>query len=386
MKNEYITERENKEKEYDIALSFAGEDRNYVDKVAKLLKAEGINVFYDLFEEEKLWGKNLYEYLIDIYQNKAKFTIMFISKYYADKLWTNHERKAMQARAFQESYEYILPARFDNTKINGILDTIGYINLKKKTHEEFVMLIKRKLGFSNITKDDNFDKGVKYYEIKKYDKAIENFTKAIENNKNNIDAYFYRGKIFLIKYKYSKNNNFLENALNDFNNMLKIEPNNIAAHKYKIDIYANGYNFSNGIKGVKAKKITCEEYVTIDEKGRIKLPAMLFNNENIYNLIITTGLKKYLILIKLDEFDKNIYNYYNESILIDENINISENTLCHAQNIEIDKVRRIVIPSYLRQYAGLERNAIIVGLGEYYTIWDEETYKRYKIENSLLVL
>jgi len=33
--------------EFDIALSFAGEDRNYVDQVAHILKSKGISVFYD---------------------------------------------------------------------------------------------------------------------------------------------------------------------------------------------------------------------------------------------------------------------------------------------------------------------------------------------------
>lgn len=43
---------------YDIALSFAGEDREYVEKVATLLKENGIKVFYDKFEQVDLWGKD----------------------------------------------------------------------------------------------------------------------------------------------------------------------------------------------------------------------------------------------------------------------------------------------------------------------------------------
>ncbi|MEG2492469.1 MAG: hypothetical protein RSA67_08020, partial [Alistipes sp.] len=56
--------------DFDIALSFAGEDRSYVDQVANTLKLKGVSVFYDKFEEANLWGKNLYEYLSDIYRNK----------------------------------------------------------------------------------------------------------------------------------------------------------------------------------------------------------------------------------------------------------------------------------------------------------------------------
>ncbi|WP_103069656.1 toll/interleukin-1 receptor domain-containing protein [Aquimarina sediminis] len=135
----------NKNYEYDIALSFAGENRAYVEKVANSLQMKGIKVFYDLFEETNLWGKNLYEYLSEIYQNRARYTVMFISGFYNKKLWTNHERVSMQARAFQESREYILPARFDDTEIPGILKTIGYVDLKNRTPDEFAGLIEKKL-------------------------------------------------------------------------------------------------------------------------------------------------------------------------------------------------------------------------------------------------
>jgi len=137
--------------EFDIALSFAGEDREYVDQVAHVLKGKGISLFYDKFEEASLWGKNLYDYLSDIYRNKALYTIMFISENYNKKLWANHERQAMQSRAFQENQEYILPARFDETEIPGLLPTIGYIPLKDKSPTEFAEVICKKLVLSGRT-------------------------------------------------------------------------------------------------------------------------------------------------------------------------------------------------------------------------------------------
>jgi hypothetical protein len=138
-------------REFDVALSFAGEDRQYVDQVANLLRDSGVKVFYDLFEEASLWGKNLYDYLSDIYMNKALYTIMFISAHYARKLWPSHEREAMQARAFQENQEYILPARFDDTPIPGVLPTVGYISLVGRTPANFVEIIHKKLINSGRT-------------------------------------------------------------------------------------------------------------------------------------------------------------------------------------------------------------------------------------------
>jgi hypothetical protein len=136
---------------FDIALSFAGEQREYVDRVANILNQKGITTFYDKFEEANLWGKNLYDYLSDVYMNQARFTIMFISEDYSKKLWTNHERQSMQARAFQENSEYVLPAKFDDTEISGVLPTTGYISLQNKTPEEFVSIIEKKLIYSGGT-------------------------------------------------------------------------------------------------------------------------------------------------------------------------------------------------------------------------------------------
>jgi hypothetical protein len=136
---------------YHIALSFAGEDREYVDKVAQRLQEKGVKVFYDKFEETTLWGKDLYTYLSDVYQNQAFYTVMFISDKYRQKLWTNHERMNAQARAFSESREYILPAFFDTSiEVPGVLKTTGYVNLAGLPPEEFADRIIDKLITSGI--------------------------------------------------------------------------------------------------------------------------------------------------------------------------------------------------------------------------------------------
>src|SRR6185369_7542642 len=136
---------------YHIALSFAGEDREYVEKVANDLKDRGVDVFYDKFDETNLWGKNLYVYLRDIYQNKALYTVIFVSEAYKNKLWTNHERESAQAKAFEESKEYILPAKFDESvEIPGILKTTGFINLRNLKPAKFADKIIKKLEDDGI--------------------------------------------------------------------------------------------------------------------------------------------------------------------------------------------------------------------------------------------
>lgn len=133
------------ERRYDVALSFAGEDRPYVEQVAAALKESNVRVFYDAYEEASLWGKNLYTHLSDVYKNQAIYTIIFISNSYVKKLWTNHERESAQARAFEDSKEYILPARFDDSDVPGIMKTVGYVDLRTKTPLQICKIIQEKL-------------------------------------------------------------------------------------------------------------------------------------------------------------------------------------------------------------------------------------------------
>ena len=135
---EFITRK------YDVALSFAGENRQYVEQVATQLKSLGISVFYDNHHKTSLWGKDLYQHLNIIYKELARCCVIFISEFYPVKLWTKHELKAAQNRDFKEDIEYIHPVRFDDTVIPGLNETIGYINANLVTPNELAEIIAEK--------------------------------------------------------------------------------------------------------------------------------------------------------------------------------------------------------------------------------------------------
>lgn len=137
-----------REYEYDVALSFAGADRQHVEALAELLTANRYKVFYDKYEQAQLWGKDLYTHLSAIYKDKARYCVMFLSEHYARKLWTNHERESAQARAFEENEEYILPVRLDDTEIPGILPTVGYLDLRTMSIDEIYQVLVEKLSGS----------------------------------------------------------------------------------------------------------------------------------------------------------------------------------------------------------------------------------------------
>ena len=126
------TEARGSTERYDVALSFAGEDRLHAEHIAALLSNNSVRVFYDRYEQADLWGKDLYAHLHEVYSKRATFCVIFCSRAYAERLWTNHERRAAQERAFKSvAVEYILPIRIDDTEIPGLPSTVGYIHISE---------------------------------------------------------------------------------------------------------------------------------------------------------------------------------------------------------------------------------------------------------------
>ena len=137
--------------ERDVALSFAGAQRDYVGQVAQALQARGVRCFYDADEQIGLWGKYLAEELPAIYGEQAAAVVVFVSREYAARDWTRLERRAALNRAVRERGEYVLPARFDDTPLPGLLSDLVAVDLRGRTPEQFAAVIAAKLAALGVT-------------------------------------------------------------------------------------------------------------------------------------------------------------------------------------------------------------------------------------------
>ena len=130
---------------FDVALSFAGEQRDYVRAVASFLRSEGVSLFYDEFDRTRLWGKDLIEELDLVYRIGSRLVVMFVSADYARKQWTKHERRSALAAALEHRREYVLPVRFDDTDLPGLQPTTYYLRANRLTPAELGAKIVQKL-------------------------------------------------------------------------------------------------------------------------------------------------------------------------------------------------------------------------------------------------
>ena len=112
---------------------------------------------------------------------------------------------------------------------------------------------------------------------------------------------------------------------------------------------------------------------TIDEKGRLTLPAK-YRADLAPGVVVTRGLDRCLFIFPMDEW-KKLSEKVSALPLTDVQAREFRRLLFSGANdVELDKQGRVLLPQYLREYAGLNGNVVVAGLNTHMEIWASETW------------
>ena len=120
-----------------------------------------------------------------------------------------------------------------------------------------------------------------------------------------------------------------------------------------------------------------EYSATIDEKGRISVPAK-FRSLLKKKVVVTRGLDNSLFLYTLEEWKKLAEKLASLPISTANTRAFSRLMLAGAMDSEIDKQGRIILPGYLKEFAKIQKKLVFAGLYNRVEIWSEELWKTYK--------
>ena len=115
----------------------------------------------------------------------------------------------------------------------------------------------------------------------------------------------------------------------------------------------------------------------LDEKGRLAIPVK-FRKDLAKGAVVTKGLDDCLFLYPKSEWQKLATKLAALPISKANTRAFSRLMLAGAMDVEIDKQGRMLIPDYLRQYAGMKKEIVIAGLYNRLEIWDIEKWNQYK--------
>ena len=120
------------------------------------------------------------------------------------------------------------------------------------------------------------------------------------------------------------------------------------------------------------------EYVhSIDAKRRLSIPAK-FRKEIGKGAVLTRGLDKSLFLYPMAEWKSIAEKLSSLPAGQADARGYVRLMLAGAQDVEIDSLGRILIPDYLKAYAGIESAVVVTGVYNRLEIWDEHTWQEYK--------
>lgn len=115
----------------------------------------------------------------------------------------------------------------------------------------------------------------------------------------------------------------------------------------------------------------------IDPKKRLAIPAK-FRREIGDKAVLTRGLDNCLFLFPIKEWGVFAEKLAKLPVGQQNSRSFIRLMLAGAADTELDSLGRILIPDYLKNYAGLKNKVVIAGLFTRCEIWDEETWRQYQ--------
>ena len=114
----------------------------------------------------------------------------------------------------------------------------------------------------------------------------------------------------------------------------------------------------------------------LDEKGRVFLPAK-FRDELAEGLVITKGQERCLYVFSAAEFGRLTERLREAPLTAKGARDYSRVFFASAHDDTPDKQGRVTVPPQLREYAGLDRDCVVIGANTRVEIWDAQAWETY---------
>lgn len=120
-----------------------------------------------------------------------------------------------------------------------------------------------------------------------------------------------------------------------------------------------------------------EYHHALDDKGRVQVPVK-FRADLAKGAVVTRGLDNCLFIYTKTEWATLAEKLARLPISKANSRAFSRLMLAGAMELEIDKQGRVVVPEYLRRFAGLKKMVVVAGLYNRLELWDKTAWERYR--------
>ena len=118
-------------------------------------------------------------------------------------------------------------------------------------------------------------------------------------------------------------------------------------------------------------------HTKVSPKGRMAFPKR-FREVLGDNLVVTVGYENSLMVVSAKDWKALIESTENKPFILNSARDTNRFLLGEATEIDLDEQGRCILPSYLRQYAQIDQEAVFLGLNKYVEIWDKGLWEKYQ--------
>ncbi len=124
---------------------------------------------------------------------------------------------------------------------------------------------------------------------------------------------------------------------------------------------------------------------TIDRKGRLIIPSRLrevMKEHYTERFVVTRGLDRCLFVFPEDEWRTQESRFRGLSFTKSEARRFNRIFFSGACELSCDRQGRVLIPPYLKEYAGIKRDVVLVGVSNRLEVWDKEEWRKFYEQNK----
>ena len=132
--------------------------------------------------------------------------------------------------------------------------------------------------------------------------------------------------------------------------------------------------------GAEMKPIYGEYEGRLDDKARFVLPSALkkqLPKEEQSHFVLNRGLDECLVLYPLKVWEAEVSRIYSKNQYVNKNRAFARKFMNGATPVELDSNARILLPKRLAEYAGIEKDIVLVASFNRIEIWDKARYEQW---------
>jgi MraZ protein len=117
---------------------------------------------------------------------------------------------------------------------------------------------------------------------------------------------------------------------------------------------------------------------SLDDRGRITLPRKIRQELGDGEIVLSKGFDACIFGYDRESWEKEAGKQLESPVTEQAGRELRRYLFAAAQKADIDKLGRILLPTHLKEYAGIRSEVKVIGAGDHFEIWDTSEWRKYQ--------